>query len=256
MTRPENEPSNSEVLAAVRALTNRFEQLATSSKQLATKEDLVTFKAEVKAEVKQEVVQQVKAVKAELKTELLQELGGQGGGGGGASGETWKEKDKKDPARKQVAVLGWPEGVSAGKRLEELEELLKNKLPDFRPVTYSNEYKGLYNNRHLGKAAYVHLASEDEARNLVKAVKDRGVTYEVEGKKLRLAPAKTAFFKQRDWAFNKAEELLKANAAGGKVEVERKERTVKVNGAEAFKQQKEDSKGSFLGSFAHLALPS
>ena len=75
------------------------------------------------------------------------------------------------------------------------------------------------------------------------------------GKKLRLISVKTACFKQRDWALNKAEELLKAEAGKGTVKVDRKERKVKVNGAVAFKQEKEEARGSFQESFAHLALP-
>ena len=78
---------------------------------------------------------------------------------------------------------------------------------------------------------------------------------EVGGKKLRLISVKTACFKQRDWALNKAEELLKAEAGEGTVEVDRKERKVKVNGAVAFEQEKEEARGSFQESFAHLALP-
>ena len=191
------------------------------------------------------LVEQCQALKAQIEA----------GASGGGEKVYWKEKDRNDPARKQVTVLGWPDGVTAGKRLEEVEELVKQKLTEFRPVTFSNEYKGPYTNRFLGKAAYVHLATEDEARNLVKAVKDRGVTCEVGGKQLRFVPAKTARFKQRDWALSKAEELLKASAASTRVELVRKERVVKVDDVVAFKQEKEDARGSFAGSFAHLALP-
>ena len=73
---------------------------------------------------------------------------------------------------------------------------------------------------------------------------------------MRLVPAKTARFKQRDWALTKAEELLKAEAAGGTVAVDRQSRVVKVNSTVAFRQEKQDSRGSFVGSFLHLALPS
>ena len=139
--------------------------------------------------------------------------------------------------------------------LAALEALLDSDLKVFKPVTYSNEYRGPYNNRRLGKAAFVHLATEDEARNLAKAAKDKGVAPEVGGQRLRLVPAKTARFKQRDWALSKAQELLKTSASGATVEVDRKERAVKVNGAVSFKQEKEDSRGSFTGNFEHLALP-
>ena len=73
---------------------------------------------------------------------------------------------------------------------------------------------------------------------------------------MRVVPAKTARNKQRDWALSKAEELLKKDKPGQKVEAERgSTRAVKVNDTVAFKQEKEDEKGSFKNGFLHLTLP-
>ena len=175
--------------------------------------------------------------------------------GGAAQGTNWKEKDKNDPARKQVAVLGWPEGLAAERRLNELEAWVKERLGNHRALTYSNEYKRPYSDRKLGKAAYINFASEDEARHLVKAVKESGLELKVQERKLKVVQAKTARSKQRDWALRKAEELLKTARPQAKVEVVWKERQVTVDTKAAFTQEKEDFRGSFSGSFAHLALP-
>ena len=52
-----------------------------------------------------------------------------------------------------------------------------------------------------------------------------------------------------------AEKLLKKDKPESRVEVDKKERLVKVSGAEAFKQEQGDAKGSFCAGFTHLALP-
>ena len=112
----------------------------------------------------------------------------------------------------------------------------------------------------LGKVALVHLASEDEARLLVKTVKVKGLQPELRGNKLRVDPAKTTRNKQRDWALREAAKLLKEwvskNQPGKKVERGGgKVRKVKVDGVVAFKQKQEDTKGSFCEGVSHLALP-
>ena len=243
-TTPGTEGRTDSVLAAIAALSARFDTLATKDDLTTLRTDLEKHTRDTVSAAVDPVRQEVQQLQARVRSLETADKAG-----------TWKEKDRADPARKQVAVLGWPEQLEAGQRLEQLEKLVKEKLPDFRPVTYSNEYKGPYTNRRLGKAVYVHLATEDEARNLVKAAKDREVAPEVGGSKLRLVPAKTARFKQRDWALSKAEELLKESAEGRAVEVQKKERTVKVGGVVAFKQEKDDAKGNFVGSFSHLTLP-
>ena len=53
----------------------------------------------------------------------------------------------------------------------------------------------------------------------------------------------------------KAVDLLKEAAEGGKVELARNERAVKVNGQVGFQQEKEEARGSFRGEYSHLQLP-
>ena len=87
--------------------------------------------------------------------------------------EDWKKKDKRDPARKQAAVLGWPEGLKAAKRLDSLKEWVTKNFKNFCLVTYSNKHKELHKNRRLRQASYVHFATENEVRDFVKAAKTR-----------------------------------------------------------------------------------
>ena len=240
------EPSNAEVLSAVKALETK----------LATKEDLATLRTELETAVTTFVETRVKPLEDKLEKltqehEALKKKVATLEVGGGFA----KAGDKEDPARKQVAVLGWPEGCEAKKRLQDLKEWVQTNFPEVRAVAFSNEYKGPYSNRVLGKATYAHFAAEDDVRTLVKAAKDRSVELKVEGKKLKVVPAKTKKNKQRDWALRKAEEVLKTSVPTQKVEVDWKERRVTANTAEAFKQEKEDTKGSFCGNFSHLALP-
>ena len=74
--------------------------------------------------------------------------------------------------------------------------------------------------------------------------------------KPRVAQANTKLGKQRNWALKKAEELLKAAAPDGTVEVLRKpERKVTVNSVTAFFQPPHVPRGSFEGQYSHLQLP-
>ena len=65
------------------------------------------------------------------------------------------------------------------------------------------------------------------------------------------------FFRQRNWAFYTAKDLLQNADKGSKVEVHKNgaRRTVTVNSVEAFVQEREDTRGTFAGSFAHFSLP-
>ena len=164
------------VLAAIAALSARFDTLA-------TKDDLSTLRTDLEKHTDDTVQAAVNPVRQEVQELRVRVRTLETAGSGG----TWKEKDRADPARKQVAVLGWPEEWEGHRRLNTLEEWVKTNFPNSRATGYTNEYKGDYNNRVVAKAAYVNFASEDEARNLTKGAKDRNVQLVVNGKTLREA---------------------------------------------------------------------
>ena len=80
---------------------------------------------------------------------------------------------------------------------------------------------------------------------------------QVQGAEVTVKKAKPVFYKQRDWALYTAKDLLQEEAQDSTVEVHRNsgKRTVTVNSVEAFVQTKEDTRGSFVGTFAHVSLP-
>ena len=79
---------------------------------------------------------------------------------------------------------------------------------------------------------------------------------EVEGAQVTVKEGKTKFQEQRDWALGKASELLTKEATGRKVEAKwGKERVVLVDTEVAFRQDKEETGGSFVSAFSHLSLP-
>ena len=98
----------------------------------------------------------------------------------------------------------------------------------------------------------MEFASKDSRDNFLKEATQKEV--EVQGQKVAVKHAKTEFFAKRDYSLGKAAELVKAEAQGRSVSVERNSRTVKVDTDVVFKQEKEDSGGTFSGEFSHLAL--
>ena len=96
-----------------------------------------------------------------------------------------------DPATKRAAFVGWPEKVAADDRFQQMEALLTSTFPDFKPLTYLNDYKGPYNNRKLGSVSFVEFGNKDTARNFVKAVEERGATVQSKGKQLLVKQAQT-----------------------------------------------------------------
>ena len=76
--------------------------------------------------------------------------------------------DKFDVAHRRVSFFGWAEHTSASDRLKAMETLMAQKLPDSKPINYDNDYKGPYNQRVLGKTAFVALASSDAVRTVLK----------------------------------------------------------------------------------------
>ena len=143
-----------------------------------------------------------------------------------------------DPATKRAAFVGWPDTVAADDRLQQMEALLTSTFPDFKPLTYLNDYKGPYNNRKLGSVSYVEFGNQDTARNFVKAVEERGVTVQSKEKQLLVKQAQTQKQKARNWALRKAEELVKGKPEATGVKLEWKKRKVIAEGEDAFTQER------------------
>ena len=122
-------------------------------------------------------------------------------------------------------------------------------------VAFGNDYTGPYTKRELKQTSYAEFANQDAVREFLEVAEN---VVEVEGTAVTVKKAKTKVAKERDWALYLARDKLQAEDTTKKVELhtDKGRRTVTVDGVEAFVQQKQDSRGSFEGSFAHLALPS
>ncbi len=87
------------------------------------------------------------------------------------------------------------------------------------------------------------------------AVKDSSCT--VLGKTLKIKKAVTKFNRSRNWALLKAKELIESAPGGtGATAQLGKDRNVKVGNVIAFEQKPHESRGTFLGPFSSLTLPS
>ena len=76
------------------------------------------------------------------------------------------------------------------------------------------------------------------------------------GKDVRIKRAITDLDRRRNWALNKADELVKADPRAARKKVEIKDRSVLVDGAVAYAQkERHDPSGQFDGEFANLKLP-
>ena len=119
-------------------------------------------------------------------------------------------------------------------------------------VAHFNKYKGPHNNKQLTSVGFVEFVNRDSRDNFLKEAS--GDDCEAGGAKVKVKEALPHFFRQRDWALNRAADLVKTPAGTRKVSLERNSREVKVGAVVAFKQEKEDAEGTFLGEFSNLTL--
>jgi len=230
---------------------------------MVTKSDLSQFedrvKETVKEEVKREVQQAVTALETRVSTLELapRSTTHSNASPAGDNTENNKAADRADPARLQAAFLNWPDSLSAAARLTHLETLVQ-RFPDYRAVKFFNGYKGPHNNRTLSNVCYAEFATTDDAKKFCQSYLDNPTHHLTLGTNtVKVAPALTKLNRFRGWALKKAAELLRTAAPDAQV-VEVKnmsDRRVTVNTATAFQQQPYELKGSFTGSYSHLALP-
>ena len=165
-----------------------------------------------------------------------------------------RQVDALDENHRRVAFLGLPDACQEQDRIAKIEALLKEKVPNIKYTHVTNIFKGPYNNRKLSQNSYAEFPCVADVKKVLEALKD--VQFEVSGKAVVIKQSKTKLQSKRNWSLSEAEKLLKEKASDGvEVQLEWKERVVKVNGIIAFKQNKTDSGGTFSAPFTSLALP-
>ena len=213
---------------------------------LATKTDLETLQGKLSEQVKDTVEAAVQPVRTQV-----QDLNARVGKLEKEGGHATTGNDPHDPAHKRVSFLRFPDTCTADERLAETQRFV-HKFPLHSPLAVSNKYTGPYNNRSCSKHGFAEFADRDARDNFLKAAKETSFT--VKGVVVGVKKAKTSFNGQRDYSLYKAADVLKAAAPGKSVTLERDSRTVAVDKVCAFKQEKDETGGTFCGGYSHLSL--
>ena len=230
-------------------LTSLLAQMAalnTKLDTLATKADLNSLQNKLTEHVNETVEAAVQPVRTQVedlntRVEKLEQ----------GSNSKPTRNDPSDPAHKRVSFLGFPDTCAAEERLAEMQRFVQ-KFPLHSPLAVSNKYTGPYNNRSCSKHGFAEFADRDARDNFLKAAKETSFT--VKGVVVGVKKAKTSFNGQRDYSLYKAADVLKAAAPGKSVTLERDSRTVAVDKVCAFKQEKDETGGTFCGGYSHLSL--
>ena len=167
--------------------------------------------------------------------------------------------NKLDPALRRVAFIGWPENMSAEKRVEMMHEFGKEKYKNFTPTDVGHDFTGPYNHRKLSTASWIEFPNCDTAKDFFKHIEKED--FKVDGTSIKIKFARTQFQKKRNYAMRKAEELLKGHPKTGSNVVttewkitDSKDRRILVNGVLAFSQAPYDGTGTFLSPFLDLCI--
>jgi len=167
--------------------------------------------------------------------------------------------NKFDPAKRQAAVLGWPD-LGAEGRIKVMTKFVKDNFSNDPFPSFGNYYTGPRNDRKLSAASYIEFITEQTRDSFLKQVESTSASMTAGRKPLTLKKARTDFQKERNFKIRKAAELIEASpqSQGKSVKIEwlQKERQVKVDDAVAFVQPLGDPCGTFQAPFLDIVLPS
>ena len=174
--------------------------------------------------------------------------------GGGEASSSSSQPNPFDPARRQVAFIGFEPGSSTDERIAAMDAFMTKHFADIRPVC-TNIYPDKDGNPTNN--GFVEVVDSKLVRRVTKIVKDRSL--KLDGRAgVAIKPALTAIDRNRNWALKKATTLVREHpAAHGKtVDFKRAEgRGVYVDNVQVFSQEPRFSKGgTFHGSFVGLKL--
>ena len=94
--------------------------------------------------------------------------------------------NKLDLALWRAVFLGWPESISAEKRLELMDKFMKEKFSTYRVVDFGHEYIGPYNNRKLSPASWVEFSNNDITKAFVKKIETGHFELRAEGANVKI----------------------------------------------------------------------
>ena len=162
-----------------------------------------------------------------------------------------------DPALRRVALIGFSESLSAGERVQKITVAMRSKHADAHFTSVGNFYSGPPHDQKLTKVSFVEFAVSHSMRFFLSKFGDDRKFILEDHTALSCKAARTKINNQRNHSLRKAEELLKASPLNvGKIaKIEWKDRKVIVGGADAFLQDKGETRGHFCAAFSSLSLP-
>ena len=159
-----------------------------------------------------------------------------------------------DPATRRVAIVGFPDRLSAQDRLAEVDRLMQN-FPSIKFNDHGNFMKGPRNRRTLTPASYVEFSSSDARDDALKVM---GTSANLStGERLKVKAAITKLNSHRNWALRAAKDVAEKSplCIGKNIDLDMKNRVLKVGGEVAFQQNPNETSGSFTSKFSSLKLP-
>jgi hypothetical protein len=263
------------VLAAIASLTKEIKDLSVKT---VTKDDLGNFQADMTREMASKIAESVSPLQTKIDEmdsrfaafekqalhnhkSLVDRVAKVESTGSSSSGPSLPKEAQSiinslDPAFRRVSLLGFAASASAEKRLEDINKFVDENFANFKPATPGNIYKGPRDKRTLTPNSYLEFPNNDRATDFLKNF-PRGSMVKVGGQDVAIKPAITKINSQRNYSIRKAEEILKADPAnqGKNIESILKDRVVQVAGHIAFRQDKNELGGTFVGPYSHLSLP-
>ena len=171
--------------------------------------------------------------------------------------------DRLDPARKCLSFVGF-RNEDAGAREVLIKAFFQEKLSDLNPkFSFDHIRSGPPQNRKFTGVSLLEFSNTAERDDAMRLIEHKKCVLFDGSSEIKIRFAKTRKQMRRNWAMNKALELLKAEPLATNKQVEadwkvagnRGHRSVKVDGVVAFDQNASDLSGDFKNNFVHLALP-
>ena len=143
-----------------------------------------------------------------------------------------------------------------------MNNFMKSHFPQ-APFALGHEFKGAKKDGNLKDFSYVEFINRDVADATLDVIKKQGHRCtNQKGDSLKIDKAKTAVQRQRWYRMRAAKELIEKDpkARGTTVDIETKmpvRKVVVISGGKsvtAFKQDKDDLWGEFVGDFGHLCF--
>ena len=162
-----------------------------------------------------------------------------------------------DPALRRVALIGFSESLSAGERVQRITAAMRSKHAEAHFTSIGNFYTGPPHDQKLTKVSFIEFSDPQSMRHFLSKFGDDRKFLLEDQTALTCKAARTKINNQRNHSLRKAGELLKASPlnAGKVVRIEWKDRKVTVGGADAFVQDKGETRGQFCAAFSSLSLP-